>query len=80
MIQFAARQGAAKEKLLAAANFTQEALTDEIRKELALSYLRQPDLSLTDIAALLGYSDSSTFSRSFKRWVGMAPREWRAQH
>lgn len=59
--------------------YTYQAIIEEVRKELALSYLRQADLSLTDIAALLDYSDNSSFSRSFKRWMGVAPRVWREQ-
>ncbi len=65
------------QRRLKAEGHTYQDLTEDIRKSLALSYLQQPDLSLIDIAALLGYADSSTFSRSFKRWYGMAPREWR---
>ena len=68
------------QRRLKAEGYTYQSITEDIRKALALSYLRQPNLSLTDIAALLDYSDSSTFSRSFKRWVGVAPREWREQH
>lgn len=66
------------QRRLSAEGSTYQDITEDIRKTLALSYLRQPDLNLTDIAALLGYADSSTFSRSFKRWYGVAPREWRA--
>lgn len=66
------------QRRLKAEGNTYQSITEDIRKALALSYLRQPDLSLTDIAALLDYSDSSTFSRSFKRWYGVAPREWRS--
>jgi len=65
------------QRRLKAEGFTYQSITEDIRKALALSYLRQPNLSLTDIAALLDYSDSSTFSRSFKRWYGVAPRDWR---
>ena len=48
-------------------------LTQMIRQELAITYATQPHIPLTDIAALLGYSELSAFSRAFKRWTGMAP-------
>jgi len=52
-------------------------LTQTIRHELALLYTAQPHIPLTDIAALLGYSELSAFSRAFRRWTGMAPATYR---
>ncbi len=57
-------------------NFQQ--LRDETRRRLAEDYIRTNELSLSQIAYLLGFSDQSNFSRAFKRWTGMAPREYRA--
>ena len=65
------------QRRLKAEGTTYQRVTEDIRKDLALSYLRQPGLPITDIAMLLNYSDSSTFSRSFKRWMGVAPGAWR---
>jgi len=48
------------------------------RIELARSYLQQEDLSLDDVAALLGYSEQSSFGRAFKRWTGSTPQRYRA--
>lgn len=48
-------------------------LLDETRCELALGYLQQPALSITEIAFLLGFTDASNFSRAFKRWTGKSP-------
>jgi len=53
------------------------AIYDETRKELACAYVRQPMRALTDIAFLLGFSDCSNFTRSFKRWTGCSPTEFR---
>ncbi|MBD0380878.1 helix-turn-helix transcriptional regulator [Paenibacillus sedimenti] len=39
--------------------------------------IQQPDLSLKEIASLLGYSHLSHFSRQFKRWTGMSPLQYR---
>lgn len=48
------------------------------RMELANSYLEQPQLSLDEVAALLGYSEQSSFGRAFKRWTGSTPQRFRA--
>jgi AraC-like DNA-binding protein len=52
-------------------------LLDETRCELALGYLRQPTLSITEIAFLLGFSDASNFTRAFKRWKSAPPSAFR---
>ncbi len=49
-------------------------LLDEVRLELADRYLRQPGLSVEEVAYLLGYSDGSAFHRAYRRWTGRAPR------
>jgi AraC-like DNA-binding protein len=46
---------------------------DEIRFETACQLLDNTQLPLTDIAASLGYSESSAFTRAFRRWCGMVP-------
>ena len=53
-------------------------LLDEIRKDLAMNYLRDADIELSEIAFLLGFSEQSAFSRAFKRMTGRPPREVRA--
>jgi AraC-like DNA-binding protein len=52
-------------------------ILDEVRKELALRYLADPDRTTADAAFLLGYAELSTFHRAFRRWTGTAPGEWR---
>jgi len=52
-------------------------LLNEIRQDLAHRYLREQDISLTEVAFLLGFSESSVFSRAFKRWMGVTPSEYR---
>ncbi|HQT64150.1 MAG: hypothetical protein B7Z75_09290 [Acidocella sp. 20-57-95] len=76
----AARLGLSQPKLyrqLAALGVDFSNLTQIIRQELALSYTAQPHIPLTDIAALLGYSELSAFSRAFKRWTGLSPATYR---
>jgi AraC-like DNA-binding protein len=33
---------------------------------------------MNEIAFLLGFSDQSNFSRAFKRWTGMTPRQFQS--
>jgi AraC-like DNA-binding protein len=49
---------------------------DEIRERLAAEYVREAKYSLSQIAYLLGFSDQSNFSRAFKRWKGVSPKEF----
>ena len=52
-------------------------LLSDVRRELALRYLREPSVSLVEIAFLLGFSNASGFHRAFRRWTGMTPSEHR---
>lgn len=54
-------------------------ILEQVRRELATQYLQTEGMSLTNISLLLGYSDSSTFTRSFRRWYGITPSRWRKQ-
>jgi AraC-like DNA-binding protein len=50
------------------------AVVDDARLELSRVYLGEKNLSIADIAYLLGYSDPAAFTRAFKRWTGRSPR------
>ena len=52
-------------------------LLDEMRRELAVRYLREPGIAVCEVAYLLGFSESSAFHRAFKRWTGATPNEFR---
>jgi len=43
----------------------------------AVTMLRDSDLSITEIAIQLGYSDSAHFTRAFRRWTCVAPSKYR---
>lgn len=48
-------------------------LLDSLRHELALQYLGERR-SISEVALLLGFGDSSAFSKAFRRWSGRSPR------
>jgi AraC-like DNA-binding protein len=55
---------------------TFQRLLDALRKDAALRYLQDGELSLCDIAFLLGFTEQSAFNHAFKRWTGGRPREF----
>ena len=66
------------QKKLQGAETTWRELVDHTRYELAVSYLESGRYSLAEITYMLGFNDTSSFSRAFKRWSGQAPGEYRA--
>jgi AraC-like DNA-binding protein len=50
-------------------------LLTRVRQDMCVLYQMEGTRSLSEIALLLGYSDLSAFSRSYKRWHGYAPSE-----
>jgi AraC-like DNA-binding protein len=50
-----------------------------LRSDLAERYLADGDLSISQIAWLLGYQEVSALTHAFKRWTGKTPREARSQ-
>jgi AraC-like DNA-binding protein len=54
-------------------------IVDELRRDLAKGYLADPELSLSQIAYLLGYSEQSAFTNAFRRWTGRPPRRFRVE-
>lgn len=61
------------QRRLAAAGYTFSELVDDVRRALAVQYLREPYLPISDVATLLGYSETSAFTRSCSRWLGASP-------
>jgi AraC-like DNA-binding protein len=72
------RESRVAAKLAEAGTSFSELLRDA-RRTLALRYLRDQAMLLTDIALRLGYSELSAFSRAFHNWAGMSPQTHRQQ-
>jgi AraC-like DNA-binding protein len=56
---------------------TYQSLLDTVRKEMALKYLGEPQITVCDIAFLLGFSEQSAFNHAFRRWTGDVPGNYR---
>ncbi len=54
-------------------------MLQDTRLGIARQHLQQQKMSITDLALNLGYADIAVFSRHFKRWTGLSPRQWRTQ-
>lgn len=52
-------------------------IRDDVLAELAVRHLRESDLTVEAIAALLGYHDTANFRRAFRRWFGTSPSQFR---
>jgi AraC-like DNA-binding protein len=52
---------------------------EALRRDHAAEALRKTDRPVGEIAGLVGYPNPSVFSRAFRRWTGISPREYRRQ-
>ena len=59
---------------LAARGTSFQQVTDRLRRDLALHYVGEAGLSVTETAFRLGYAEVSCFSRAFRRWTGQSPQ------
>jgi AraC-like DNA-binding protein len=53
---------------------------DAARFDAARVILESSETTITEVAAKLGYADSSSFTRAFRRWSGTSPGLWRRSH
>lgn len=54
-------------------------IKDDIREEASVYYLSKPELSIDEIALLMGFSEASSFHRAFKKWTGKTPAIFRQE-
>ncbi len=65
------------QRRLADEGTTYHQILNRTREQLACAYIRE-SWSVTEVAFTLGFGDTSSFSRAFKRWTGMVPSEYAA--
>jgi AraC-like DNA-binding protein len=56
-----------------------EDIVDRLRRKRAEEFLSLSTIPLAEVAALLGYSEQSSFIRVCKRWFGLTPQAYRMQ-
>ncbi|MGF2687146.1 AraC family transcriptional regulator [Marinobacter sp. DUT-3] len=52
-------------------------LVEDERRQIALQFLDGSDMKLEELAIHLGYTDTASFTRAFRRWMGCSPGEYR---
>lgn len=53
-------------------------IKDDIRRDIAIEKLRADTLSISQIARSLGFSESRSFTRAFKKWTGYSPSHYKS--
>jgi AraC-like DNA-binding protein len=65
---------------LAAEGKSYQGVKDALRRDAAIHLLLNPGLTLEDVAQQVGFSETSTFHRAFKKWTGVTPGLYRQLH
>lgn len=60
-------------------NTSYQEIKDNIRKDASVFYLSKPELTIDEIAMLMGFSEASSFHRAFKKWTGKTPSVFRQE-
>ena len=58
-------------------SYTYQLILDVVREQLSCRYLAETDLTYSEIALLLGFSEQSALNRAFKGWRSISPGEYR---
>jgi len=69
--------GRTLQRRLAEEGLSFQGVIDGLRADLARAYVRTARLSVSELAARLGYAQPSAFVRAFKRWTGSTPKQLR---
>jgi len=72
------RSASTLQRQLQGEGITYREVLESTQRNLAETYLRDNKHSHAQIAYLLGFSEQSNFSRAFKRWTSMTPRQYQA--
>jgi AraC-like DNA-binding protein len=65
------------QRRLAASRTSLREILDQARHEIAVREIDRGSKSITDLAFLLGFSETSAFDRAFKRWTGTSPVQYK---
>jgi AraC-like DNA-binding protein len=67
------------QRTLARNGVSHSTLVEDIRRQLAVTYIGAARLSIAEISYILHYGDTTVFHRAFKRWTGETPLAYRRQ-
>lgn len=70
----------ALQRRLRADGTTLSAVVRDLKKKKAVDALLQTDRPIGEIAAALGFQNPTSFTRAFKTWTDVSPREYRKKH
>jgi AraC-like DNA-binding protein len=70
---------AAVRRRLAEEGTSYQQIKDLVRQDVAIQLLAVPEMLITDIAERAGFADPAPFSRTFKKWTGMSPAQYREE-
>lgn len=60
-------------------NTSYQAIKDECREAAAIEHLHRGEMKIHEIGEMLGFSETSSFVRSFRKWTGMTPKAYRSE-
>jgi AraC-like DNA-binding protein len=60
--------------------YTFTSLFETVRRDLACYYLENSTISISKLAELLRYTETSSFTHAFTRWFGVSPKRWREHY
>ncbi len=58
-------------------NTSYRKIVDDLKRDLAIQYLRDTNMTVDDIGHSLGYSEAANFRHAFQRWTNAAPNRFR---
>ncbi|MCW2271519.1 HTH-type transcriptional regulator VirS [compost metagenome] len=65
------------QRRLQAEGVSYQGLKDSLRRDMAINFLGQSDLTVCEVAAQAGFQETSAFHRAFKKWTGVSPGAYR---
>ena len=51
-------------------------IKDDVRRDMAIQLLVKDKRSVAQISELIGFNDARSFTRAFKKWTGLSPRDY----
>lgn len=62
---------------LSAEGISYQQIKDNLRQDIANKLLRNAALNISDISRMLNFSEPRAFTRAYKQWSGVTPKEYR---